>query len=111
MQKDVDQCLKKQGLDPRPKSESAIPYSEANHRALIALRCAKSARPINMVTDEDYLAEVEMLRPGTVVPSTNTIQRDLMHIYTMASVFVANYFMVPFYIIFWFYTANQNTRP
>jgi hypothetical protein len=110
LQKDVDQCLKTQGLDSRPKSESTIPYSEANHRTLIALRCAKSARPINMVMDEDYLAEVEMLRPGTLVPSTNTVQWDLMHIYTMASVFVMNYFMVPFYIIFWFYTANQNIR-
>ena len=110
LQKDVDQCLKKQGLDSRPKSDSAIPYSEANHRALIALRCAKSARPINMVMDEDYLAEVEMLRPGTVVPSPNTVQRDLTHIYTMASVFVMNYFMVPFSTIFWFYAANQNIR-
>ena len=51
-----------------------------------------------------------MLCPGTVVPSPNTVQGDLTHIYTMASVFVMNYFMVPFYTIFWFYTANQNIR-
>jgi hypothetical protein len=100
LQKDVDQCLKKQGLDSRPKSESVIPYSEANHRALIALRCAKSARPINMVLDEDYLAEVEMLRPGTISPSPNTVQRDLTHIYNMTSIYVMNYFMVHFYILF-----------
>ncbi|KIJ90057.1 hypothetical protein K443DRAFT_49779, partial [Laccaria amethystina LaAM-08-1] len=92
LQKDIDQCLKKQGLDSCPKSESTIPYSEANYRTLIAHHCAKSACPINMVMDEDYLAEVEMLRPGTLVPSSNTVQRDLMHIYTMASVFVMNYF-------------------
>ncbi|KIJ93287.1 hypothetical protein K443DRAFT_63876, partial [Laccaria amethystina LaAM-08-1] len=92
LQKDLDQCLKKQGLDSCPKSESTIPYSEANHCTLIALRCAKSACPINMVINEDYLAEVEMLRPETLVPSPNTVQRDLMHIYTMASVFVVNYF-------------------
>ena len=110
LQKDVDQCLKKQGLDSHPKSDSAIPYSEANHCALIALHCAKSAHPINMVTDEDYLAEIEMLCPGTVVPSPNTVQWDLTHIYTMASVFVMNYFMVPFSTIFWFYTANQTIR-
>ena len=72
--------LKKQGLDSCPKSDSAIPYSEANHRALIALHCAKSARPINMVMDEDYLAEVEMLHPGTVVPSPNTVQWNLIFI-------------------------------
>ena len=63
-----------------------------------------------MVTDEDYLAEIEMLCPGTVVPSPNTVQQDLMHIYTMALVFVMNYFMVPFSTIFWFYAANQNIR-
>ena len=107
LQKDVDQCLKKQGLDSRPKSESAIPYSEANHCALIALRCAKSAHPINMVMDEDYLAEVEMLHPGTVAPSPNTVQPDLIHIYSMVSIFVMNYFMVHFYIILWFHAANQ----
>ena len=101
MQKDVNQCLKKQGLDSCPKSDSAIPYSEANHCALVALCCAKSAHPINMVTDEDYLAEVEMPCPGTVVPSPNTVQWDLAHIYAMASVIVMNYFMVPFYTIFW----------
>ena len=63
-----------------------------------------------MVVDEDYLAEVEMLCPGTVVPCPNTVQQDLTHIYTMASVFVMNYFMVPFSTIFWFYAANQNIR-
>ena len=65
LQQDVDQCLKKQSLDSYPKSDLVIPYSEANHHALIALCCTKSACPINMVTDEDYLAEVEMLCPGT----------------------------------------------
>ena len=87
-----------------------MPYSEANHHALIALHCAKSAHPINMVTDEDYLAEVQMLRPGTIVPSPNTVQWDLTHSYTMASVLLMNYFVVPFSTIFWFYAANQNIR-
>ena len=100
LQKDIDQCLKKQGLDSHPKSDSATPYSEANHCALIALHCAKSACPINMVVDEDYLAEVEMLHPGTVVASPNMVQWDLTHIYNMTSMHVMNYFMVCFHIIF-----------
>ena len=97
LQKDVARCLKKQGVVAVSAGpESDIQYSEANHRALIALRVAKNARPINMILDEDYKKEVCMLRPGTVIPSPNTIQRDLLHIYTMASVFVMNYLMVSF---------------
>ena len=102
--------MKEHGLDSCPKSDSAILYSETNHHALIALCCDKSACPINMVMDEDHLAEVEMLHPGTVVPSPNSVEWNLTHIYTMASVFVMNYFMVPFSPIFWFYAANQNIR-
>ena len=60
-QKDVDMCLKKQGRGHIKPKSPAISYSEAGHRALIALRCAKNARPINSVLDEDYRLEVEML--------------------------------------------------
>lgn len=94
---DVEQCLKKQGLMEKIKSkEDIIPYSEAAHRALIALRCAKNARPFNMVQDEDYLREVQMLRPGTKVPKPITVQRDLHEIYERASILVQDYFMVMF---------------
>ncbi|KAF8960345.1 hypothetical protein BDZ97DRAFT_1604568, partial [Flammula alnicola] len=72
----------------------AISYSEAAHCALIALRCAKNARPINSVLDEDYKLEVEMLRPGTKLPSPMTVQRDLLYIYEQASIAVKNYFLV-----------------
>lgn len=98
LRKDVERCLAKQGqpsADPAPKrAESIIPFSEANHRALIALRTAKYARPANMVNDEEYKLEVDMLRPGVVPPSPSTVQRDLTNIYLAMSSFVKNYFLV-----------------
>ncbi|EIN05206.1 hypothetical protein PUNSTDRAFT_36609, partial [Punctularia strigosozonata HHB-11173 SS5] len=56
-------------------------YSPLRHRALIALRCASSHRSFNSVLDADYRAKVEMLRPGTVLPSPLTILRDTVAIY------------------------------
>jgi len=94
---DVDVCLKKQGIEAPKASSSYVkvpPYSEKVHCALIATRCAKHARPINTVLDDDYLAEVEMLRPGTKVPHLSTVQRDLMNIYECTSTYVCNYFAV-----------------
>jgi len=74
LQKDVDTCLRKQGRKCPKPAAAAIPYSQAAHRALIALRCAKNTRPINSVLDEDYQREVEMLRPGTKLPHPMTTQ-------------------------------------
>ncbi|KAF8901915.1 hypothetical protein CPB84DRAFT_1679392 [Gymnopilus junonius] len=94
---DVEQCLKKQGLlDESKQPEDTIPYSEAAHRALIALHCAKNARPFNMVQDEDYIQEVKMLRPGTKIPKPITVQHDLHEMYEKASLLVRNYFLVSF---------------
>jgi hypothetical protein len=49
---------------------------------------------MNEILDDDYQTEVEMLRPGTVVPHPTTIQRDLVNIYEHMSDFVRNYFLV-----------------
>ena len=97
LQKAADSCLKKQGIE-RQKNTPAdvIPYSESGHRVLIAMRCAKQSRPINTVLDEDYLQEIQMLRPGTKIPHPTTVQRDLIHIYVHASTWVMNYFLVCF---------------
>lgn len=94
LQKAVDVCLKRQGRTRDKAVSTTIPYSEAAHRAIIALRCAKHARAINSVLDDDYLMEIEMLRPGTRVPKPMTVQRDLLHIYAQASIAVKNYFLV-----------------
>ena len=51
------------------------PYSAAAHHTLIAMHCAKNHWPFNSVLDEDYQAEVQMLRPGTILPSPQTVSR------------------------------------
>ena len=71
-----------------------VKYTPANHRALIAMRCAKSHRPMNSVADEDYRTEVQMLRPGTVLPHPSTVSRDMKALYVSMSIFVRTYFAV-----------------
>jgi hypothetical protein len=85
-----------EGGSTQQKSASTIPYSASAHRALIAMRCAKNHRPFNMVTDEEYLIEVDMLRPGTKPPSPATISRDIGALYLEMSKHVLNYFQVDF---------------
>ncbi|KAJ6600176.1 hypothetical protein B0H10DRAFT_1923910 [Mycena sp. CBHHK59/15] len=48
-------------------------YTPAHHHALVTLHCASSHRPFNAVWDPYYLEEVELLRPGTKVPSPRTV--------------------------------------
>ena len=55
---------------------------------------------MNEILDDDYRTEVDMLRPGTVVPHPATIQRDLINIYIHMSTFVMNYFLVSITIPF-----------
>ncbi|KII90073.1 hypothetical protein PLICRDRAFT_108714 [Plicaturopsis crispa FD-325 SS-3] len=56
------------------------------------MRCARSRRPFNSVADPDYLAEVQLLRPGTVVPHPSTVSRDARDIYLQASNHIKEYF-------------------
>jgi hypothetical protein len=102
LQLGVSQCQKRQGTPPKPTGTTLVvpPYSEAAHRALIALRCAKHHRSFNSVLDDDYQVEVEMLRPGTRLPHPSTVSRDLNAMYTMMSIFVRNYFLVCFNILY-----------
>jgi hypothetical protein len=72
----------------------SVKYTPANHRTLIAMRCAKSHCPMNSVADEDYWTEVEMLRPGTVLPHPSTVSRDMRSLYLTWSVLVQTYFAV-----------------
>ncbi|KAK7041092.1 hypothetical protein R3P38DRAFT_2512431 [Favolaschia claudopus] len=80
-------------LIPLPiASAGTIPYSEAMHRTLIALRCASSKRPFNQVEDKWYRMEVAMLRPGTIVPSADTVARDVQRLYVLVAQEVKAYF-------------------
>ncbi len=76
------QCFDRRGVkDPSDSSANAQQdlhnsvsrYTPSRHQAILALRCATSHRPFQIVADPYYLKEVELLRPGTVVP---TLQRD-----------------------------------
>ncbi|TFK36011.1 hypothetical protein BDQ12DRAFT_610788, partial [Crucibulum laeve] len=62
--------------------------------ALIALQCAKNAWPFNMVSDEDYKLEVEMLWAGTRIPHPMTVSCDVNKLYLQMSQHVKEYFMV-----------------
>ncbi|KDR68281.1 hypothetical protein GALMADRAFT_35039, partial [Galerina marginata CBS 339.88] len=88
-------CLKSQGIAQGPaRIKTAVAYSPATHRTLLALRCAKNQRPFNSVADEDYLLEVSMLRPNTVVPKPITVSRDINKIYIEMSKLVREYLSV-----------------
>ncbi|KAL1673132.1 hypothetical protein EV122DRAFT_223313 [Schizophyllum commune] len=73
-------CDKARGVSPGTE-EIPIVYSPIAHRAIIALRSATSHRPFNMVRDRFYTEEVQMLRPGTTLPSPATISSDVRHLY------------------------------
>ena len=94
----IKACNHRQGVSGGDSLDTAgsLPYSEANHRALIALRCAESQRPFNMVQDHYYQMEVAMLCPGTILPSPATVSRDSTHLYLEFSSHVMNYFVVCF---------------
>jgi hypothetical protein len=105
LQKGVDRCLGKHGeteeVMGQDPSVPAVKYSEATHRALIALRCAKYQRPFNSVVDEEYKIEVNMLRPGTKIPHPSTIGRDVRVLYQDWSELVKDYFMVRNFLFFY----------
>jgi hypothetical protein len=96
IQDGVKACNKHAGTvtDTTAVKSTGRPYSPAAHRTLIAMRCAKNHRPFNSVLDEDYQAEVEMLCPGTVLPSPQTVSCDIKAMYAEMSKNVRNYFMV-----------------
>jgi hypothetical protein len=96
LQLGVAQCNKRHGISGTQVSQSGPPYSEAAHRALIALRCAKHHRPFNSVLDDDYQTEVQMLRPGTKIPHPMTVSRDVNAMYFEMSKHVRNYFQACF---------------
>lgn len=75
-------------------ASGVLPYSAARHRAIIALRCASSQRPFNVVADKYYRAEVELLRPGTSVPSPSTVSDDIKWVHLKWSQKVVEYFKV-----------------
>ena len=66
----------------------------ARHRTLIAMRCARNKRSFNSFADDLYRQEIELLRPGTSLPSPMTVSRDIQVIYASAVDGVKEYFKV-----------------
>jgi hypothetical protein len=75
-------------------------YSPTAHRTMIALRATSNHRPMNSVTDAWYHQEVQMLRPGTPIPSPATVSNDIKNLYKHGSQFVAKYLVCLLYFIF-----------
>ncbi|KAF8595924.1 hypothetical protein BDV93DRAFT_455826, partial [Ceratobasidium sp. AG-I] len=69
-------------------------YSVAKHRTLIAIQCAQNKRSFNSVADDLYRQEVELLRPGTSLPSPTTVLCDVRVIYASAATGVKEYLQV-----------------
>ncbi|KAF9037431.1 hypothetical protein BDP27DRAFT_1190478, partial [Rhodocollybia butyracea] len=77
-----------------PSSPLHLQYSPAAHRAVIVLKCASSFRPFNSVNDRWYKVEVEMLRPGTLLPSAATLSRDTKILYQNGAEQLQRYLLV-----------------
>lgn len=98
MGKTVDVCNKR--VDPQSAASTStaalnLPlYDEYQHRAILVLRCARNHRPFNIVKDKEYQMEVELLRPGTRIPTAEQISRDTRLLYQSASIRVREYFSV-----------------
>jgi hypothetical protein len=100
LQKSAAKCDAARGVMPLPtlvtaaSGSASLPYSEAAHRTVIALRSATSHRPFNAVADKYYKMEVELLRPGTKIPSPKTVSLDINTLYLELSKGVRAYFKV-----------------
>jgi hypothetical protein len=105
----IKACNARQGIVSTTLQQSGghIPYSPANHRTLLALRCAKNMRPFNFVQDPLYIAEVNMLRSSTRLPDPTTVSRDVKLLYEQLSTHVSDYFKV---IKFLFHILNESTE-
>lgn len=84
-------------VDESKSADSGRPlYSEARHRAILAIWSAHGRRSFESLTDEFHQMEVEYLRPGTKLPSPVTISRDVKAIHAKYAPKVRDYFQVWF---------------
>ncbi|KAJ7706650.1 hypothetical protein B0H16DRAFT_1345807, partial [Mycena metata] len=92
--KTAQACDAARGIITSTSSTAVSTYSPAAHRAIIAMRTATSHRPFNAVNDKYYKMEVELLRPGTIIPSASTVSRDVNLLYVELSKNIKSYFTV-----------------
>ncbi|KAJ7585604.1 hypothetical protein C8J56DRAFT_720457, partial [Mycena floridula] len=67
-------------------------YSQARHHAICALRVATSKCPFASQDDPLYRMEIELLRPGTMVPSSDNVAHDVRKLYAGFAPYVQQYF-------------------
>jgi len=94
LQKSALVCDVLQGVAAPAMVATPTFYTPAAHCTIIAMRSATSNHPFNAVTDKYYKMEVEMLRPGTIIPHPTTISQDIKHLYVELSKTVRQYFKV-----------------
>jgi hypothetical protein len=74
-------------------------YLDSMYIALLAMECAYDRRPFSAVTSRLRRAQVQILRPGTHVPTAATISNYVRRIYEGASIDVARYLQVCSYLL------------
>ncbi|CAE6447243.1 unnamed protein product [Rhizoctonia solani] len=86
-------CDEERGVSkPANSTEPTEPYSPAFHRALLSLWSACSHRSFDSLTDKFNQAEIDYLRPGTKLPSSVTLSRDIKLIHTQYVPIIREYF-------------------
>ncbi|QRV87680.1 hAT family dimerization protein [Ceratobasidium sp. AG-Ba] len=63
-------------------TEAATQYSEARHRAILVLQCARYRRSFESAVDDLHREEVDFLRPGTSLPTSATLSTTAKHLYS-----------------------------
>ncbi|KAJ3573237.1 hypothetical protein NP233_g2572 [Leucocoprinus birnbaumii] len=94
----IKACDRRRGIATHSQASRSsnvvkITYSEAAHRAIIALHCARNQRPFNIVNDPMYKAEVDLLRPGTSVLTPEMLSRDTLLLHQELSRSVRDHFL------------------
>ncbi|KEP51137.1 hypothetical protein V565_066680, partial [Rhizoctonia solani 123E] len=89
----ADDCDHERGVlkNPNPNKLSE-PYSPAFHRVLLAVWGAHSHRSFGSLTDKFHQQEVEYLCPGTKLPPSMALSRNIKLIHTQFMPKIREYF-------------------
>jgi hypothetical protein len=85
LQKSASVCDALRGVAAPATVATLTSYTLAAYHTVIAIRSATRNHLFNAVTDIYYKMEVEMLRPGTVIPHPTTVLQDIKHLYVELS--------------------------
>ncbi|KAG8747952.1 hypothetical protein FRC11_012206, partial [Ceratobasidium sp. 423] len=77
---------------PEESTEQVSQFSLARFQAFLALWCARNHRPFEMINDDLFAAIVNELRPGTLLPDSTTLSRDVQSLYQQNMQAIRHYF-------------------